>query len=192
MEAVAAIFGITMIVAIAGGVAAVTWFVALRPNLNISFPQQVPGWKTRADSIPTGSVEDIARINNLVLRFAPLAAGYTAEEVHKALNKVRIHFVEADPELGSMHVLDPYGRKDKNGNIIKVAGWADGYHVYIVWKKGVSLIGTAYAHELCHVLQALFENGFRDYDHVSVNLWGKMENGIRVVYGVVNLVKENF
>lgn len=194
MTAAVAILGTLLIVSMFGTSLVLMYLVAVRPQLDVSFPISVPGWGTRIEENPVVSGADVSRVNDLVLRYMVELAGYPEDKVRDVIDNARWHFVKADPDIGTQHIYDPWNRKDKNGNTIKIAGWNRGRDIHLVYVPEATIRSLAGGHELCHMVQEAVE-GRRDYGHDDAKIFGEYEvvNGKRrlITPGVDNLVKAN-
>jgi hypothetical protein len=160
----------------------VTALIALlaRNGNNLGFPIVVPRWKNRLNGHPPfdSTVEDIARLNDHILRLA-VAKGYKKRDVKKKINGTRTNWIRADKSLSvARSVLDPWGRKVPvwNGSetqmqTMTVAGWHNGDVLHVVYELKDHIEDTAYAHEMGH--EILEMKGDADINHKDVDMWGK-------------------
>lgn len=137
-----------------------------------SFPVLVTGWETRLTEHPPfkATVEDIAFANEALLK-AAANRGYEREAVRQKLNNGLVRWVAADPSLlGKRAIVDPYGRKHKDGSPLLVAGWHLGDHLHVVYLPDDKLADTAYCHEMGHEIHEL--RNTTDYEHMDEEMWG--------------------
>lgn len=176
--------GVLALVLILGWSVGITLFVfVLYPRLSNNkyeslFPISVPGWKTKLQSNPpfNATVDDIAIMNRCLLDEA-VKHGLKRKDVKKKLDNIRLKFIPHDPAIAhdtggklDVHIYDPWGGRDKDGKLNRVAGWHEGDQVTIVYNKHSVLDDTGYAHEATHEIQEL--SGDTDYAHKNKKFWG--------------------
>jgi len=138
----------------------------------VGFPVVVPGWKTRLTEHPpfAATVQDVARANEALLR-AATNRGYDRAAVKKKLNNGLVRWVAADLGLGGKRaIVDPFGRRRRDGLPLLVAGWHSGDHIHVVYLPHDRLEDTAYCHEQGHEIHEL--DGRTDYAHTDEQMWG--------------------
>jgi hypothetical protein len=162
------------------GFAALSAFVLMpwysRHVYDKAFPVKVPGWQTRLESHPPfdATVADFALMNRKLVESAKSGKDYSHKDSTRKLNNLRVRFVRRDDnvlaEYGkSMNIIDPWGRKDEDGNPQLTTGWHAGDFVYLVWRPDVQLDDTAYAHECGHELHEL--EARVDMKHEDDEMW---------------------
>lgn len=189
---------IEVIIAAAGGSAIISaavfslWFALFGYNMLMSrvdrknYPVEVPGWKTLLNSIPPfdATEEDVAKMNELMLKYAVEIKGYKKRAVKAKLNNLRYKWVKFDPTIeaetegkADHHIRDTFGRI--------IAGDHDGDYVRAIYRQEYILSQTAAFHEAGHEIHELEKTS--DMKHTDALMWGS-----GTIRGVVSEAKADF